>query len=88
MFKRKIAVTLIAATAILCTLTAPAYAGSWQQDGNGWWYANDDGTYPVSSWAFLDGAWYHFNNEGYMDTGWLYDNNPYANLVPTYVVRG
>lgn len=25
-----------------------SYAGEWKQDTTGWWWQNDDGTYPVS----------------------------------------
>ena len=28
----------------------PAYAGSWRQNASGWWYQNDDGTYPAGGW--------------------------------------
>ena len=34
-------------------------AGQWQSDTNGWWWQNDDGSYPVGSWQWLDG-----NNDG------------------------
>ena len=31
-------------------------AGQWQSDTNGWWWQNDDGSYPVGSWQWLDGT--------------------------------
>ena len=57
----------------------PAYAGRWQK-GNGknsnkWWYNHQDGTYPKSTWAWIDG-----NGDGiaecyYFDAnGWLKSN--------------
>lgn len=38
-----------------------AYDGKWQQDSNGWWYSNPDGSYPMNSWREVDGSWYYFN---------------------------
>lgn len=52
-------------------------AGEWRKDGVGWWYRFYDGTYPKSQWLQIpsnsENAWYHFNEQGYMDTGWLND---------------
>ena len=63
---------VIAITAVTL-LTGTAFAGSWQVDSYGWWYLNDDGSYPVLSWIYDGGEWYHFNEYGYMDTGWVWD---------------
>ena len=42
---------------ILCTVLAMsiifsgvAYAGESKQDEKGWWYQNDDGSYPANQW--------------------------------------
>lgn len=52
-------------------------AGTWKCDDKGWWFKNSDGSYPVSIWQFLSyqqkPAWYHFDAEGYMQTGWFHD---------------
>ena len=29
----------------------------WEQDRNGWWYRNADGTYPVNSWQLINDKW-------------------------------
>ena len=42
-------------------------AGTWIQDSNGWWYQNDDGSYPAGEWTVIDGVTYHFDSNGYMD---------------------
>lgn len=54
-----------------------ASAGQWQQDAsvNTWKYQNDNGNYPKNSWQLIDGAWYHFNSEGIMETGWFLDSD-------------
>lgn len=47
-------------------LSSTAYAGQWKQDSTGWWYQNDDGSYPVSEWKQIDGKWYYFHSDGMM----------------------
>lgn len=42
MFAMAMAMTIGAATT--------AMAGQWKQDTKGWWWQNDDGSYPVSQW--------------------------------------
>lgn len=49
--------------------------GSWHQDGIGWWFRNTDGTWPVSSWKYINNRWYYFGGNGYMATGWVNWNN-------------
>lgn len=46
----------------------------WRHDSNGWWYRNNDGSYPANTWKLIDGKWYFFNASGYMTTGWQYIN--------------
>lgn len=65
----------IAAAGALAALAAvPSYAGQWQQDGNGWWWQNDDGSYPYWMWAWIDGNHdgvaenYYFDENGYLST--------------------
>ena len=70
MKKLKIAV----ATLGLCMLMTPqtVLAGQWKTDANGWWYQNDDGSYPANCWQWIDGngdgtaECYYFNESGYM----------------------
>ena len=50
--------------------TAQVQAG-WHQDNIGWWWTNEDGTYPVSQWRYINDRWYFFNESGYMKTGWI-----------------
>ena len=47
----------------------------WKKNGTGWWYIREDGTYPVSEWMKIEGVWYHFDNRGYMETGWFKDTD-------------
>lgn len=45
-----------------------SFAGSWKQDNVGWWYLNDDSTYPKSTWQKIDQQWYYFDESGYIVT--------------------
>ena len=71
---------LAAATAAITTITVAimaattAYAGQWVQDGNGWWWQNDDRSYPKAQWQWIDGNGdgtsekYYFDGNGYLLT--------------------
>ena len=66
------AIVLGALTAAMTlSLGMTAFAAQWQEDDFGWWWQNDDGSYPVSQWLWLDGngdgtaECYYFDEEGY-----------------------
>ena len=46
-------------------------AGGWKQNKTGWWWEEDNGSYPTKSWKNIGGTWYYFDGNGYMVTGWL-----------------
>lgn len=43
--------------------------GQWIQNDKGWWYQYADGSYAKNTWAAINGAWYHFDSDGYMQAG-------------------
>ena len=44
-----------------------SFAGQWQQDGIGWRYQNDDGSYVTNAWhQDPDQLWYYLGPDGYM----------------------
>lgn len=47
-------------------LIFPSWAGQWQQNEVGWWYQNDDGSFPTDQWLEIDGKQYYFDSNGYM----------------------
>ncbi len=53
--------------------------GAWKQDGRGWWFSPLHGSYPRDRWfeCSWNGkkGWYHFDAEGYMETGWFTDRD-------------
>lgn len=76
---------LLAATALISlSMSITALAGSWQSDSKRWWYQNDDGSYPVSTWQWIDGNGdgisekYYFDSEGYCLTDTV---TPDGNIV-------
>lgn len=62
-----------------------AFAGEWKKDPEDvldlWWYQRDDGSYPMDCWELIDGKYYHFDVDGYLETdcvtydGYLVDEN-------------
>lgn len=64
---------LLLSMAISALMSISSFAGSWQSDSIGWWYLNDDDSYPVNTWLWIDGnndgiaESYHFNSAGYLD---------------------
>lgn len=61
---------ILASALLSVSMGITAFAGQWLQDATGWWYQNDDGTWPVG-WAWIDGnndgvaECYYFNDAGY-----------------------
>ncbi len=51
--------------------------GSWQKNGDRWWFRFADGTWPAGKWWKVDGKWYMFGSDGYMLTGWQQWNGNY-----------
>lgn len=53
-------------------IRATTIPGQWIQASDGrWWYRHSDGTYTVNSWEYINGKWYHFDINGWMQTGWI-----------------
>ena len=54
-------------------------AGGWVRgtgaNSDRWWWRNADGSYPAAKWLEVDGKWYHFDAEGWMDTGWVHSGD-------------
>ena len=56
--------------------------GEWVEDEKGWWYKRFDGSWPADEWEKINDKWYHFDANGYMQTGWLKDGDDYYYLQP------
>jgi hypothetical protein len=68
--KRFLALALAVMT--MLSLTIPVSAAVWKQDNTGWWYQEDNGSYPANTWKWIDGnndgvaECYYFDGNGYM----------------------
>ena len=70
--KTKITVTETATgISASCTVNVTAKEG-WKKESKGWMYQNADGSYPKDQWKAIESKWYHFDANGYMQTGWLH----------------
>lgn len=71
-----------------------AFAGEWKKDATGWWWQNDNGTYPVNKWEWLDGnkdgiaECYYFNESGYMLANTVTPDNYTVNESGAWTVNG
>ncbi|MCC8126000.1 MAG: MBL fold metallo-hydrolase [Clostridiales bacterium] len=72
--KRRYAAVL-AAVGMTLAMSFTAMAGEWKENSVGKWWQEEDGSYPVSAWKWIDsdedgiGECYYFNGEGYLVTG-------------------
>lgn len=62
----RITKTLLLSAVIAISSAFVSLAGEWKQDDTGWWYQNDDGSYPANQWQSIDGVEYHFDGTGYL----------------------
>ncbi len=52
-----------------------SYAGGrWVEINSQWKYQLPGGGYAVNCWEYINGQWYHFGGDGYMRTGWYFEN--------------
>ena len=80
-------------TAMVLGSTMTSFAG-WQSGMNGWWWQNDDGTWPSNSWQWLDGngdgvaECYYFDGNGYMLANTTTPDGYQVNADGAWVVNG
>ena len=91
---RKKTLSIMLACAATMVMTTPAFAAGWQKDNVGWWYQNDDGTYPKKEWKWLDGngdgiaECYYFNPSGYCVMNAMTPDGYMVNADGAWVVNG
>lgn len=81
MKKKATTAAIIIGTALSVSL--PVYGAQWKQDSTGWWYEQDNGSYPAGGWELISGNWYYFNGSGYMQAGWIESNGEWYYCAPT-----
>ncbi|NFI55531.1 cell wall-binding protein [Clostridium botulinum] len=52
----------------------------WYQDGDNWYYLNDEGIMQIGWVTDKDGRWYYLDESGAMKTGWLKDKDKWYYL--------
>ena len=67
---RKLATAILAGTLAFSMIPATVQAAGWKQNKNGYWWQENNYSYPRNQWKIIYGKQYHFNSSGYMDTDW------------------
>ena len=62
---KKAWLTAAVAGMMTAVMVMPVFAAEWKQDTAGWWYQQDDGSYPSGGWEWIDGRCYYFDETGY-----------------------
>lgn len=70
MKKPKLLVTALFLSSVMATTTL---AGDWNNALGPKQYRKDDQTLATAEWIHHDDAWYHFDSDGYVQTGWFQD---------------
>lgn len=62
----------------------PQVKEGWVKDDAGWWYRNQDGSYPKNKWKMIDDNWFRFYANGYIleNTGFKDDEGFWYWLKP------
>lgn len=71
MKKLKILLASVLATMLVVTINPTGVNATWKYNSTGWWYLETNSY--VIGWKQIDNIWYYFNNNGYMEKGWIYD---------------
>lgn len=58
---------------MIVLLPVMSQAGTWKKNSTGWWWQEDNGSWPANQWKYIRGTWYAFDGNGYMRTGWYWD---------------
>ena len=88
-------VKLVLSTAVfMAAFAVNAYAGRWAQDSTGWWYDWGNGSWPASSWQWIDGnsdgvaECYYFDRFGYCMVNTTTPDNYQVNASGAWVESG
>ena len=90
---KKLHLTAAAAIGVFC-ISMTSFAGQWRSDANGWWWQNDDGSYPTFCWQWIDGnddgiaECYYFDPNGYCLLNTLTYDGSYVNETGAWTLNG
>ena len=84
----------MATGAAVLAMCGTAFAGTWKEDQTGWYWEENDGTYPAAAWSWIDGnqdgiaECYYFNDQGYLVTGTTTPDGSQVDAEGRWVVNG
>ena len=88
-------ITACAAAALTAlSMNTLVFAGQWKENDTGWWYDNGNGTWPSSSWQWIDGngdgiaECYYFNKDGYCLMNGVAPDGSSVNVNGAWTVNG
>lgn len=90
---KKVAMTA-AVAAFVVSMDMVSFAGQWVQNNQGWWFDNGNGTWPASSWQWIDGngdgiaECYYFDQSGYCLMNTTAPGGYQVNASGAWVVNG
>ena len=90
-WKRFVATGLAAMMVFGSTMTS--FAAQWQRNDIGWWWQEDNGTWPANTWKWLDGngdniaECYYFDGNGYMLANTTTPDNYQVNADGAWIVN-
>jgi cysteine-rich secretory protein family./putative cell wall binding repeat len=85
---------LLSTVAMMSAFTMNTYAGNWVQNSTGWWYDWGNGSWPSSSWQWIDGnsdgvaECYYFDRFGYCMVNTTTPDNYQVNSAGAWVEDG
>ncbi|MBQ7534231.1 MAG: hypothetical protein IJT43_01275, partial [Stomatobaculum sp.] len=87
---RRLVSALAAAAAVTVLLAQTALAGSWNwnSEKDKWWYLDDQNTFPVNGWEWIDGKCYRFDEEGFLYTDTVTPEGLTVNADGAWTVNG
>ena len=78
-FKKRFLVLSILSLSLLAPALKSSANSMWKKDNIGWWYQNQDGSYPKSQWKTINNKWYYFDTSGYLLTNTKTPDGYYVN---------
>lgn len=84
----KKAITIVIATATMASQAMTAMAAEWKQNEIGYWYQEDNGSYPTNSWKWINGKCYYFDSNGYMLANTTTPDGYTVDATGTWTVNG
>ena len=91
---KKTALAGVCAAAMTISMGLTAFGGQWRSDTNGWWYQNEDGSYPADAWQWIDGnsdgaaECYFFDSQGYCMTNTVTPDGSTVNEYGAWTING